>query len=98
MEAATRLHDAADYLDSPEMIAAYLDAAFEDGDAAVINAAIGAVARAKGMTAIARETGLSRESLYRALSLEGRPEFATILKVLRALGVRLTASPAEEAV
>lgn len=94
MATATRLHDASDYLDSAEMIAAYLDAAFEDGDPAVINEAIGAVARAKGMTALAKEAGLSRESLYRALSADGHPEFATVLKVLRAMGVRLTTSPA----
>lgn len=89
----TTLYDASDYLDSPEMIVAYLDAAFEDGDPATINGAIGAVARAKGMTSIAKETGFARESLYRALSADGHPEFATIVKVLQALGVRLTATP-----
>lgn len=95
MTLQTRSWDAADHLDSPEAVAAYLEAVFEDGDPALINAALGDVARAKGMTAIAKQTGLSRESLYRSLSAEGRPEFTTILKVLKALGLRITASPVE---
>jgi probable addiction module antidote protein len=74
------------------MISAFIDAALEDGDPALVAAAIGDVARAKGMTAIAREAGVSRESLYKALSSEGNPEFATILKVLKALQLRLTVS------
>lgn len=94
MPLETRAWDASEHLDTPEAIAAYLEAAFEDGDPALINAAIGDVAKAFGMTAIARETGLSRENLYRSLSADGHPEFATVLKVLRALGVRLTAAPA----
>lgn len=67
---------------------AYLDAALEDGDPALIVAALGDIARAKGMTQVAREAGLGRESLYKALSLSGNPEFASVLKVLKALGLR----------
>ncbi len=87
----TRPFDAAEYLDSAEAVAAYLEAAFEDGDPAFIADALGTVARAKGMTEVARKTGLSRESLYKALSAEGNPEFATILKVMHALDLKLTA-------
>ena len=85
--------DAADYLDSPEMIAAYLTEAFESDDPAAIAMAIGAVARARGMSAVAEQTGLSRENLYRSLGGEAKPEFATILKVLHALGIALVAQP-----
>ena len=81
--------DAAEHLETKEDIAAYLEAALEDGDPAVIVAALGDIARSKGMTQIARETGLGRESLYKALSTEGNPEFATVLKVLKSLGLRL---------
>lgn len=85
--------DAADYLDSPEMIAAYLTEAFESDDAAVIAMAIGAVARARGMSAIAEQAGLSRENLYRSLGGEAKPEFGTVIKVLHALGMNLIAQP-----
>jgi probable addiction module antidote protein len=85
----TKPWDAADYLETGEDMAAYLEAAFEDGDPALIAAALGDIARARGMTQIAREAGLGRESLYKALSPEGNPEFATVLKVMRALGLRL---------
>ena len=88
----TRPWDATDYLETEEDIAAYLEAAFEDGDPRLIAATLGDVARAKGMTRIAREAGLGRESLYKALSPDGNPEFATVLKVLRALGLRLHTS------
>ena len=81
--------DAAEHLKTNEDMAAYLEAAIEDGDPAVISAAVGDIARAKGMSQIARETGLGRESLYKALSPGGNPEFATILKVVRALGLKL---------
>jgi probable addiction module antidote protein len=81
--------DSADYLKTDEDIAYYLEAAFEDGDPALITAALGDVARAKGMSQVAQAAGLGRESLYKALSKEGNPEFATVLKVLRALGLRL---------
>lgn len=85
----TQLWDVANHLESKEDIAAYLEAALEDGDPTLITAALGDVARSKGMTQISRDTGLGRESLYKALSVEGNPEFATILKVLQALGLRL---------
>src|SRR3954468_6005819 len=90
MALRTKTWDAAEYLDSDEAIVAYLDAAFEEGDPALISAAIGDVARSRGMTQMARETGLSRESLYRALSSDGNPEFGTVMKVLKAFGIRLT--------
>lgn len=90
MAVKTTPWDAAESLDTPERIAHYLEAAFEDGDPALIAAAIGDAARARGMSQIASETGLAREALYRALSESGNPEFATILKVLAALGLRLT--------
>ncbi|TAL25892.1 MAG: putative addiction module antidote protein [Nitrospirae bacterium] len=80
--------DAAEHLKTEKDMAVYLEAAIEDGDPAVISAAIGDVARAKGMSRIARKTGLGRESLYKALSPDGNPEFATIVKVVRALGLK----------
>jgi probable addiction module antidote protein len=86
--------DAAEYLDTPEEIAAYLSEAFATDDPAYIAQAIGTAARAKGMTSIAEAAGLSREHLYRALSSEGHPEFETVLRVLRALGVQLAAQAA----
>ncbi|WP_237153971.1 addiction module antidote protein [Oryzibacter oryziterrae] len=82
--------DAADHLDSDEKVALYLEAAFEDGDPAVIAAAIGDVARARGMAQVAKDAGLSRESLYKALSEAGNPAFATIMKVTKALGFTMT--------
>src|SRR5436305_14685677 len=87
----TTPHDVAEHLRTPEEMAAYLDAWFEEApdDAASIARALGDIARAKGMTQVAKDAGLSRESLYRALSADGNPSFATILKVARALGVRL---------
>ena len=88
----TRRWDAAEHLDTDEDMAAYLEAALEEGDPALIGAALGDIARAKGMTQIARDTGLGRESLYKALSPDGNPEFATILKVINALGLKLHAS------
>jgi|SRR5690242_10622065 probable addiction module antidote protein len=88
----TRLWDAAEHLKSDDDIAAYLNAAFEDGDPALIAAALGDIARAKGMTNVARSAGLGRESLYKALSPQGRPELATVMKVVQALGLKLTAA------
>lgn len=85
--------DVTEHLDSEEAIAAFLDAIFEEGDPRLMAAAIGDVARARGMSEIAERTGLSRESLYRALSREGNPEMATIVKVMRALGMRVSVSP-----
>jgi len=85
--------DAAEHLETQEDIAAYLEAALEDGDPNLVVAALGDIARSKGMTNIARETGLGRESLYKALSIEGNPEFATVLKVIQSLGLRLQVVP-----
>jgi len=85
--------DAAEYLDSPEMIAAYINEALESEDASAIAVAIGTVARARGMSAVAEKAGLSRENLYRALGGEARPEFGTVIKVLHALGIDLVAQP-----
>ena len=85
----TTTWDAADYLKSDEDIAQYLEAVFEDGDPALVAAALGDVARAKGMSQVARAAGLGRESLYKALSSSGNPEFATVLKVIRALGLKI---------
>lgn len=90
---STRAYDTAEYLTTNAEMAAYLDAALEDGDPALVAAALGDIARAKGMAQLARDTGLARESLYKALSAEGNPEFATILKVVRALGLKLHAQP-----
>jgi probable addiction module antidote protein len=89
-------YDVVDYLTTPEDCAAYLDACIEEsnGDAAFIARALGDIARAKGMTQVAKDTGLSRESLYKALSGERNPDFATILKVTRAVGVKLHAAAA----
>lgn len=91
----THIWDVAEHLETEEDMAAYLDAALEDGDTAVIVAALGDIARARGMAQIARETGLGRESLYKALSATGNPEFATILKVVRALGLQFHVQPAQ---
>ena len=92
--AKTKTHpwDVTRYLDSDEAMAAYLDAALEEEDPALLAAALGDIARAKGMTQIARETGLGRESLYKALSSEGNPEFSTVQKVVRSLGLKLHVS------
>ncbi len=87
----TRAFDAADYLDDAGAIATYLEDVFESDDPALIAHALGVVARAKGMTEVARKTGLTRESLYKALSAEGNPEFATILKVMSALDLKISA-------
>jgi len=87
--------DAAAHLDSEEAMVAYLEAALEDGDAAVVTAALGDIARAKGMTRVARRAGLGRESLYKALSPDGNPEFATVLRVVAALGLKLHAMRAD---
>ncbi len=89
-------YDVAAQLRTPEEMAAYLDAWLDEApdDAAGIARALGDIARAKGMTQVAKDAGLSRESLYRALSADGNPSFATILKVARALGVKLHAEAA----
>ena len=94
MTLKTARWDASEFLDSDEAIAAYLNAAFEDGDPGYIAAAIGHVAKAKGMSQIARQTGLTRENLYRALGDGGNPELSTMTKVMRALGMRIQVAPA----
>ena len=88
----TRPWDAVEHLTTEKDMAAYLEAALEDDDSALVTTALGDIARAKGVSEIARETGLGRESLYKALSPDGNPEFSTVLKVVRALGLRLHAA------
>jgi probable addiction module antidote protein len=92
----TKPWDPSEHLASEEDMAAYLEAALQEGDAALIAAALGDIAKAKGMSQIARETGLGRESLYKSLSAEGNPEFDTIMKVINSLGLQLHASPSTE--
>ncbi len=91
----TRPWDPAEHLETEEDMAAYLNVALEEGDLGLIMAALGDIARARRMAIVAQETGLGRESLYKSLSSNGNPEFATVLKVVRALGLRLhvTAAP-----
>ena len=89
----TTRYDNAALLKTPRDVATYLEAAPEDGDPRIVATALGNIARAKGMSELARKTGLGRESLYRALSPDGNPEFGTVLKVVRALGLRLHATP-----
>jgi probable addiction module antidote protein len=86
--------DAADYLNNDIVIAEYLNAALEDENPNVFLQAIADVAKARGMSKLAKDTGLGRESLYKALSHDGNPGLATILQVIRAVGLRLHASPA----
>ncbi|MFL6237387.1 MAG: addiction module antidote protein [Thermoanaerobaculia bacterium] len=86
--------DPAEHLETEEDMAAYLEAALEEGDPSLVAAALGDIARAKGMTQLARDTGLGRESLYKTLSPSGNPELATLLKIVGALGLRLHATPA----
>ena len=88
----TTVWDPVKHWETDEDMAAYLEAALEDGNPALISAALGDIARAKGMSQIARDSGLGRESLYKALSPDGNPEFATVLKVVQALGLRLHAT------
>ena len=99
MEIKTLLYDVAETLRTPDEMAAYLEACIEeaDGDAAFIAKALGDIARAQGMTQIARQTGLSRESLYKALSGDRSPSFDTVLKVISALGLKLSAGVQEKA-
>lgn len=85
--------DAAPYLDSEETIAAYLTDILETGDSALLAAALGDIARARGMTEIAKASGIAREALYKALRADAQPRFDTISKVCAALGVRLVAQP-----
>jgi probable addiction module antidote protein len=89
----TTVYRTEDYLETLEDVAAYLEAAFDDGDPQLICAALGNIARSKGMSEIARRTGRGRPSLYKALSEGGHPEFATVVDVIRALDLRLTVIP-----
>ncbi|HEV2302896.1 MAG TPA: addiction module antidote protein [Stellaceae bacterium] len=97
MTAKTKPFDAADYLETEEDAAAYMTEALASGEAAVVARALGTIARARGMSRIARKTGLARESLYRALSAEGNPELTTVLRIIEAIGLRLSAEPASKA-
>lgn len=98
MPASTEPWDAAAYLDTPEAVSAYLEAAFEENDPAVIAHCLGVIARARGMTQVAREAGVTREALYKALSTDGDPRLSTLLKVVKALGLRISAAPAVDVV
>ena len=89
MAIKTTQWDPSEYLDSPKAIAAYLEAAFEDGDPALIAAALGDIARAMGMTDLASRAGVTREALYKALSPTGDPRLSTFLGVMKALGIKL---------
>lgn len=94
MPLETEKWDVAEFLDSEEKVFAYIEAAFEDGDPLIIKKALGDVARARGMTSIARDAGVTREALYKALSEDGDPRLSTLLGVMKALGVKLNAIPA----
>ena len=100
MTLTTKVWDSSKYLKTAEDVAVYLNDMLNDPEArnnpALLNHALGVVARARGMTDIARETGLSRESLYKALSEEGNPSFATVMKVLQALSIELHAKVKDE--
>lgn len=95
MALKTTKFDILEHLKTPEDFAAYLDAAMEDGDPAFIAAALGDIARAQGMTKVARSAGVTREALYKALSKDGDPKLSTLVGVARALGVRLRAVEAK---
>ena len=95
MAIKTHLYDTAEFLETEEGIAAYLAEVFASGDPAFIADGLGVVARARGMTQVAKDAGLSRENLYRALSAKGNPELATLMQVLATLGFRLTVEPIE---
>jgi len=90
----TRPWDPAEHLETDEDAIGYLDAALQEGDPALVAAVLGDIARARGMSDLARHTGLGRESLYKSLSLTGNPELATVLRVIAALGLRLRAEVA----
>ncbi len=90
----TSLYDSAEHLNSAKAIRAYMDEALASDDPALIAKALGTVARARGMSQIAKKSGLSRESLYKALSSDGNPEFSTVIKVMHALGLKFSVSAA----
>jgi probable addiction module antidote protein len=93
----TTIWDPATHLGSADDVAAYLEAALQDGDPQLVAAALGDIARAKGMSQVARDAGLGRESLYKSLSPSGNPELATVLKVISALGLELHVTAVDEA-
>lgn len=93
-KSALKKWDVVGHLKTDEDMALYLEACLGEGDPALVTAALGDIARARGMSQVARDAGLSRESLYKSLSGEGNPEFATVMKVIRALKIELHASPA----
>lgn len=90
--------DVVDHLKTDADMALYLEACFEESDPALIVAALGDIARARGMAQLARDTGISREGLYKALSAEGNPEFATVMKIVKALNLTLTVVPTPQPV
>ena len=92
MATKTKPRDSAEHLETEADTAAYLDACLKEGDAALVAHAPGVIARARGMTQLAKETELGRESLYKALSVDGNLSFATVLKIMRALGLKLSVS------
>lgn len=94
MALETRPWDSAERLTSPAAIAAYLEAIFEDGDPGLIAHALGAVARSRGMSQLARDVGVSREALYKSLTAEGDPKLSTFLGVMKALGLKIVAQAA----
>jgi probable addiction module antidote protein len=94
MKTKTTRFDAADYLTTGKRQAAYIAAALESGDADGVRDALGIVARARGMAGIAKSAGLNRESLYKALGETGNPEFSTVMRIVRALGLTLSVRPA----
>jgi len=91
----TKLFDPAEYLDNDEAIASYMTDAMETGDPSFVADALGVVARARGMSEVARQASVSRESLYRALSADGNPELGTVMRVMQALGLQLSVTPAK---
>lgn len=93
----TRTWDPAEHLETAADVLAYLDAALLDGDPALVAEVLGDIARSRGMSKLARQTGLGRESLYKSLSLTGNPELSTVLRVVSALGLRLRVEPAAPA-
>ena len=94
MRKTTRF-DAADYLNTEKRQVAYIAAALETGDADIVRDALGVVARARGMAEVAKSAGLNRESLYKALGETGNPEFATVMRIVRAMGLTLSVTPTE---
>ena len=98
MKKKVRSFDVAEYLETEEDMVAYLEAVLEDGDPSLVVNALGTIARARGMSQIAKDTGLRRESLYKALSPDGNPEFSTVLKVVKALGLKFHAESSNVAV